>query len=111
MDERLEWISSLISCPAKDVLSSIPLGTCKSILKLFSFRSKSHFSRIDSVVHDRHPTLESRDLKEGDVSDADVIEGDSRVDPLGVVLGQAGHDVRNDFGAHALGGDGVSTLD
>jgi hypothetical protein len=74
-------------------------------------RWKSHFSRIDGVVHDRDPALEGCHLEERDVGDADVIEGDPGVDPLGVVLGQAGHDVRNYLGTHPLGGDGVSTLD
>ncbi len=70
----------------------------------------SHFSRIDGVVHDGDPALERGHLEERDVRVSHVVKGDAGVDPLRVVLGQAGHDIRNDLGAHFFPSYSVSAL-
>ena len=53
----------------------------------------SHFSGVDSVVHDWNPSLECGHLEERDVGVAHVVEGYAAVNPLGVVLTQARLDV------------------
>ena len=70
----------------------------------------AHFSRINGVVHDSDPALESGHLEEGDVGVAHVVERDPAVHPLGVVLREARLNVRHDFGAHSLASDQVHTL-
>ena len=70
----------------------------------------SHFSRVNGVVHDGDPALERGHLEERDVRVSHVVKGDARVDPLRVVLGEAGHHIRHDLGAHFFPGYSVSTL-
>ena len=48
-----------------------------------------YLSGVDSVVHDRRPTLESRHLEESQVGPTDVVKVDPGVGPDQVV-GQAG---------------------
>lgn len=71
---------------------------------------RSHFSRIDRIVHDRHPAFESGHLEERDVGDADVVKGYPRIDPLCVVFGETGHHVRNYLSTDPLTSDGIAAL-
>jgi hypothetical protein len=70
----------------------------------------SHISRIDRIVHDLYPPLEGGDLEERDVGVAHVVKGDAAVDPLSVVLREAGLDVGHDLGRDALAGGEVGAL-
>ncbi len=62
----------------------------------------THVAGIDRVVHDGDPALEGGRLEEADVGSADSVEVDGRVDPLGVVLCQAGAHIRHHLVAQAL---------
>lgn len=44
-------------------------------------RLQVHTSSVDSIFHHLHPSLEGRHLKQGQVSDADVVESDFAVLP------------------------------
>lgn len=71
----------------------------------------THFARrIHSVVHEYKPALEGGHLEEGQVREPHVVKGDLGVDPLGVVLGEAGDHVGGDLVAHADQGVDVPTL-
>jgi hypothetical protein len=62
----------------------------------------THVAGIDRVVHDGDPALEGGRLEEADVGGADSVKVDGRVDPLGVVLCQAGAHIRHHLVAQAL---------
>ncbi len=72
--------------------------------------SLPHVSGVRCVAHDGDPPLEGGHLEEGDVGVANMVERDAAVDPLGVVLRQAGSHVRDDLSAHSLSRADLHTL-
>ena len=74
-------------------------------------RGTTHFTRrIHRIVHYLEPALESGNLEEGQVGEAHVVKGNLGVDPLGVVLGEAGRHVRRNLVADADQGVDVAAL-
>ena len=70
----------------------------------------AHVAGIDRVVHDGDPALEGGRLEETDVGRAHRVKVDGRVDPLGVVFGEAGLYVGHHLVAQPLLGVHVLTL-
>ena len=70
----------------------------------------THITRIGGIGHDFEPALKGSNLKEGQVSPADIVKLHVRVAPLSVILLEASRNVWDDFWIDRQAGSYVKAL-